>query len=190
MANTDNPDGFRPIKTLTGSPVSGMLRSVGAGADDLFVGDAISITAGVAVQAAVEGIVAGVIVGFGSYESDSLNAAPFAYNPTDLEKKFFDTSEDVEADWSVFYVPADGVVFEAQFDDSEDIVIGEGYDLIIADGSSTSGRSAMEVAGNAKTNDGDVVVVEKPLGPKYDQTSGVANKRVWVTFVNTIAGQI
>jgi hypothetical protein len=187
MANTDNPDGFRPVKTLSGAPLSGMLRSVQAGADDLFVGDAIAITAGVAVQVAVEGIVAGVIVGFGGYGDDG---EPLAYNVGDLEKKFFDTSEDTEADWAVFYVPAEGVVFEAQFDDSEDIVIGEGYDLVIADGSTVSGRSAMEIDGNAKTNDGDVVVVEKPLGPKYDQTSGVANKRVWVTFVNTLAGQI
>jgi hypothetical protein len=187
MANTDNPDGFRPVKTLSGSPMSGMVRAVQAGADDLFIGDAIAITAGAAVQVAVEGIVAGVIVGFGG---DDVDGNTFAFNPDNLTKRFFDTSEDVEADWVVYYVPAEGVVFEAQFDDSEDIVIGEGYDLIIADGSSTTGRSAMEIDGNAKTNDGDVVVVEKPMGPKYDQTSGVANKRVWVTFVNTMAGQI
>jgi hypothetical protein len=187
MANTDNPDGFRPVKTLDGSPLSGMLRAVTAGADDLFIGDAISITAGVAVQAAVEGIVAGVIVGFGGFDNEG---NPLAFNASDLEKRWFDTSADTEADWSVWYVPAENVLFEAQFDDSEDIVIGEGYDLIIADGSSTTGRSAMEIDGNAKTNDGDVVVVEKPTGPKYDQTSGVANKRVWVSFVNTLGGQI
>ena len=62
MANVDSPDGFRPVKSLSGAPLSGMVRAVTAGADDLFIGDAIAITAGVAVQAAVEGIVAGVIV--------------------------------------------------------------------------------------------------------------------------------
>lgn len=187
MANTDNPDGFRPVKTLSGAPVSGMVRAVTAGADDMFIGDPISITGGVAVQAAVEGIVAGVIVGFGGFDSEG-NA--LGYNPNDLEKKFFDTSADTEADWSVWYVPADGVVFEAQFDDSEDVVIGEGYDLTVGDGSTTTGRSIFEIDGNAKTNDGDVVVAEVPRGAKYDQTAGVANKRVWVTFVNTMLGQI
>lgn len=187
MANVDRPDGFRPVKSLSGAPLNGLVRAVTAGADDLFLGDAIAITGGVAVQVAVEGIVAGVIVGFGGFAADG---EPLGYNAGDLEKKWFDTSADTEADWAVWYMPAEDVLFEAQFDDSEDIVIGEGYDLIIADGSTTSGRSAMEIDGNAKTNDGDVVVIEKPLGPKYDQTSGEANKRVWVSFVNTLGGQV
>ena len=42
----------------------------------------------------------------------------------------------------------------------------------------------MEINGDALTNDGDVMVVEAPIGPGYDQTSGEANKRVWVTFVD------
>lgn len=184
MANVDRPDGFRPVKAQNGYPINGMIRSVQAGADDLFVGDAIAITSGAAVQVAVEGIVAGVIVGFGG---DLTDGTEMAFNPSDLTKRFFDTSADTEADWTVWYVPAEGVLFEAQFDDSEDIVIGEGYDLVIADGDSTTGRSAMEIDGNAKTNDGDVTVVEIPRGPNYDQTSGVANKRVLVSFNNTMA---
>ena len=187
MANVDHADGFRPVKSLNGMPLAGMVRAVTPGADDLFVGDPISITAGVAVQAAVEGIVAGVIVGFGG---DDVEGNPLGFNADNLTKKYFDTSADTEADWTVWYIPAEDVLFEAQFDDSEDIVIGEGYDMVVADGSTTSGRSAFEIDGNAKTNDGDVVVVEAPRGPKYDQTSGVANKRVWVSFVNTMAGQI
>jgi hypothetical protein len=184
MANTDNPDGFRPVKALNSAPLSGLVRAVQAGADDMFVGDPIAITAGAAVQVAVEGIVAGVIVGFGG---DLVDGTEMGYNPDDLQKKWFDTSADTEADWTVWYVPGDGVLFEAQFDDSEDIVIGEGYDLIVGDGSTVTGRSIFEIDGNAKTNDGDVTVIEIPRGPKYDQTAGVANKRVWVSFNNTMA---
>jgi hypothetical protein len=188
MANVDNPDGFRPIKTLNGMPLSGMVRAVTPGADDLYIGDPITITAGVAVQAAVEGVVAGVIVGFGG---DDIEGNVLGYNPDNLTKRWFDTSADTEADWTVWYVPAEGILFEAQFDDTEDIVIGEGYDMTVADaGNTTTGRSAFEIDGNAKTNDGDVVVIEFPRGPKYDQTSGEANKRVWVSFVNTMGGQI
>ena len=187
MANTDNPDGFRPVKKLDGSPINGMLRSIVPGADDLFLGDPIAITAGAAVQVAVEGIVAGVVVGFGSVDADgnlqSLHSG-------DIMKNHFDTSADTEANYRVIYIPAEGNLFEAQFDDSEDIVIGEGYDFTVGDGSTTTGRSIFEIDGNAKTNDGDVVVVEQPSGPKYDQTAGVANKRVWVAFVNTMASAV
>ena len=188
MANTDNPNGFTFIKTLSGSPASGMIRAVTPGADDLYIGDPISITAGVAVQAAVEGIVAGVIVGFGAADAEG-KAYPLL--PADAELKWFDDSAKTNADYVVYYIPSEGTIFEAQFDDSEDIVIGEGYDMLVAGaGTAASGRSKFEIDGDAKTNDGDVVVVEKPFGPNYDQASGVANKRVWVSFVNTLAGQI
>ena len=43
----------------------------------------------------------------------------------------------------------------------------------------------MEIDGDAKTNYGDVFVVDFPQGPGYDTASGVANKRVYVRFVDT-----
>ena len=188
MANVDRPDGFRFIKSLSGNPMNSLVRDVQPGSDDLYIGDPISITSGVAVQAAVEGIVAGVIVGWGSTDDDG-NVVPL--NQVHAEKKWFDDSAETNADWRVLYVPAENTIWEAQFDDSEDIVIGEGYDFLVAGaGTSASGQSKFEIDGDAKTNDGDVVVVETPRGPKYDQATGVANKRVWVSFVNTLAGQI
>ena len=182
MANTDRPDGFRFVKSASGAPVSGMIRAIIPGADDIFVGDPITITAGAAVQMAVEGECAGVCVGFGNVDDEGNLVA---LSPDNATKKFFDTSADVEADFRILYIPAEDAIFEAQFDDSEDIVIGEAYDILATDGNSTTGRSQMEINGDAKTNDGDVVVVEAPTGPKYDQTSGEANKRVWVKFVDT-----
>ena len=74
-----------------------------------------------------------------------------ALSPDNATKKFFDTSADVEADFRILYIPAEDAIFEAQFDDSEDIVIGEGYDILATDGNSTTGRSQMEINGDAKT---------------------------------------
>ena len=182
MANTDNPDGFRFVKSLTGAPVSGLIRAIVPGADDIFIGDPITITAGAATQMAVEGACAGICVGLGEADAEGNLVS---LSPDNNTKKFFDTSADVEADFRILYIPADDALFEAQFDDSEDIVVGEGYDLLATDGNSTTGRSQMEINGDAKTNDGDVVVVEAPTGPRFDQVSGTANKRVWVKFVNT-----
>lgn len=182
MANVDTPNGFTFVKTLSGAPASGMIRAIVPGADDIFIGDPITITAGAAVQMAVEGVCAGVCVGLGAADAEG-NLIPLL--PTDGTKKFFDTSADVEANYRILYIPSEDAIFEAQFDDSEDIVIGEAYDLLATDGNSTTGRSQMEINGDALTNDGDVVVVEKPTGPNYDQATGIANKRVWVKFVNT-----
>jgi len=158
-----------------------MVRAILPGADDIFIGDPISLSSGAAVQMAVAGECLGVCVGVGTV---TMEGGEVPFDPANLEKGFFDTSADVEADYRIFYVPPADVLFEAQFDDSEDIVVGEAYDLLATDGNSTTGRSQMEIDGDALTNDGDVMVVEAPIGPSYDQATGVANKRVWVTFVD------
>ena len=187
MANTDRPDGFLPVKTLTGAPLTSVMRSVVPGTDDIFIGDPISITSGAAVQMAVEGICAGVCVGVGTIDNEG-NA--FMFDPNNLSKRFFDTSADTEADYRIFYVPAEDAIFEAQSDGTTDLVIGEAQDMLATDGNQTSGQSQMEINDDALTNDGDVTVVEIPTGPKYDNTASEANRRYWVKFNNTLFNNV
>lgn len=187
MANVDNPNGFRPVKTLSGAPWTSMIRSVLPGADDIFIGDPITISSGAAVQMAVEGVCAGVCVGIGTVDA---NGNMLAYDPSDLTKEFFDTSADVEADYRILYVPAEDVIFEAQSDGTTDLVIGEAQDILATDGDQTTGRSKMEINDDALTNDGDVTVVEIPTGPGYDNTASTANRRYWVTFNNTLFNHV
>ncbi len=53
MANVDRPNGFKIVKTLSGAPISSMIRSVGVtDGTDIFVGDLISLTSGLAAVAA------------------------------------------------------------------------------------------------------------------------------------------
>jgi hypothetical protein len=172
---------------LTGAPVSSLTRAILPGADDIFIGDPITIASGAATQMAVEGVCAGVCVGIGTVDGEG---NVFAYDPANLEKSFFDTSADTEADYRILYVPAEDVIFEAQSDGTTDLVVGEAQDILATDGDQTSGRSKMEINDDALTNDGDVTVVEIPTGPKYDNTASTANRRYWVKFNNTLFNNV
>lgn len=185
MANADRPNGFRLVKTISGAPVSGLIRSVGvADGADIFVNDALQLSSGLAQKLAVEGACLGVAVGFGKKNSMSQEVGgPF--NPDDLTSKFYDDSANTHTDWVVYYIPAEDAIFEAQSDGTTDLVVGEAQDIIDGGGSSTTGLSQMEINDDALTNDGDVVVVAIPSGPGYDNTASEANRRYWVKFVNT-----
>jgi len=181
MANLDRPNGFRPVKTLSGAPVASLIRYVKPGTnDDLFIGDAITIT-GDGAQKFDTGAAncAGVIVGIGKNDTEGHK---FPYSKEDLELKFFDVSVYDDTEYSIAYVPADDCLFEVQFDGTSDPVVGNDYDINATAGDTTTGRAQTEIT-STSTND-DVTVVEIPIGGGYDQTSGVANKRVWVKFAN------
>lgn len=185
MANVDKPNGFRPVKTLSGAPLTSMIRAIQPGTDDIFYGDPISVSSGVAVQMAVEGECLGVCVGVGKVDAGGAAGNPAAFDPTNLQKRFFDTSADTEADYRIFYIPAEGVIFEAQSDGTTDLVVGDAVDILATDGNQTTGLSQMEINDDTTTNDGDVMVVEIPIGPEYDNTASTANRRYWVKFLDT-----
>lgn len=188
MANVDRPNGFRAVKTVSGGPVTGLIRTVGVtDSGDIFVGDAISITSGLATPLAVEGICAGVAVGFGKKNATLENGGPF--NPDDLMTRYYDDSASTHTDWVCYYVPAEDVIFEGQVDDTAEVgVVGEAYDIVATAGSVVTGISAMEINGNALTNDGDVVVVEIPNIVGNDPE--LAFGRYWVKFVNTLYNNV
>jgi len=183
VANVDRPNGFHFVKTISGAPVAGMIRSLGVtdGAD-LFIGDAVSITSGLVARAAVEDAIAGVIVGFGKKNSMT-GSNPQSFNPDALITRWYDDSANTHTDWVAFYIPAEDAIFEAQTDGTTELVVGEAQDITVTAGSATTGLSGMEINDDALTNDGDVVVVEKPVKPDNDFSE--ANARYWVKFVNT-----
>jgi hypothetical protein len=182
MANVDRPNGFRFVKTLSGS-FNPIVRSVGvADGADIFVGDALQLSSGLAQKLAVEGVCIGVAVGFGKVNSMSQETSgPF--NPGDLETRFYDDSANTHTDWVVYYIPSEDAIFAAQTDAAATLVVGEAQDIIDGGGDTTTGLSQMEIDADALTNDGDVVVVEIPNTVDNDVT--LANAEYWVKFVNT-----
>ena len=179
MANVDRPNGFRPVKTLSGAPLASVIRTVGVtdGAD-LFIGDVLELTSGLANVAATDQTnYLGVAVGFGMVDADGIPLGPF--NPDDLGKRYYDDSASTHTDWVVYYAPANDCIFEAQFDEvpADTVAIGQGYDLAPgAGGSTTTGLSSFELDGT--TGDTDCVTVEIPKYPDNDPT--LVHGRIWV----------
>lgn len=176
MANVDRPNGFKFVKTM-GGVATAQVRAVGvADAADISIGDAISLSSGLATPMAVGGECLGVAVGFGKRDPLTGSIGSMV-NPDNLLLTMYDDSASTHTDFVVFYIPAAGNIFEAQVDDTAaTLVVGEAQDII-----ATSG--AMEINGDALTNDGDVMVVEVPDLPDNDPT--LAYGRYWVVFVDT-----
>jgi len=178
MANPDRPRGFTPIKMLSGAPWAGNVRSVGVtSGTDIFIGDLISLTSGLgAVSATNDATFLGVAVGFGKKDPASGQFAG-AYNPDTLTTLYYDDSASTAADWRVFYVPVDDMIFEVQSNADLDVLVGAPVDLVATAGSVTTGRSQQEVGANTNT---DMRVVEIPAYSDNDST--LTNTRYWVTI--------
>ena len=180
MANVDRPNGFRPVKTFSGAPVSSLIRSVGvADGADIFIGDALKLASGLATAStAHDDNIIGVAVGFGK-KAGAENKAGMVV-PGDLENRFYDDSANTHTDWVVYFVPVDDVLFEAQFDGTPTTpVVGQGYGLVYTAGSATTGMSQQEIDGDDVT-DIDVNIVEIPDYADNDHTAAFG--RVWVKF--------
>lgn len=177
MANLDRPNGFTPVKTLSGAPFTSMIRAIGvADSADIFVGDAISLSSGLAAPAATnDASILGVAVGFGKF----VNGVPSGpFNPDNLGKKFYDDSESTHTEWCCFYVPADDVIFEAQTATALTLVVGSTCDLLATAGSTITGISANELTTNSNA---DFTVVEVPTLPNNVSTEIWGRYYVMVT---------
>ena len=186
MANPDRPRGFTPVKTLSGGPVAGTVRSVGVtdGAD-MFIGDLLTLTSNLAaVAASNDSTFLGVAVGFGKV-GDMSGEYAGAYNPDNLNTpQYYDDSANTHTEWRVFYVPAEDAIFEVQSASDLDLAVGDTADLLATGGSTTTGRSAQEITTSSNT---DVTVVEIPRYPDNDST--LANTRYWVQTITTAFAQ-
>lgn len=184
MANADRPNGFRPAKNLDGSPWNGLLRKVGvADGADIFIGDALELATGLAGTAETNDSIIGVAVGFGRNVPGSMTGDG-DFDPSNLENRFYDDSAETHSEWSVWYVPADAVLFEVQSASDLDLVVGSAADLLDGGGSTTTGVSGMELT--TSTN-ADVHVVELVVSPNNDLT--LANARYLVRFSDTVFAQ-
>jgi hypothetical protein len=181
MANVDRPNGFRPVKTFSGAPLSSLIRSVGvADGTDIFVGDALKLSSGLAASStAHDDNIIGVAVGFGRVGTDGVPLGMF--NPDNLNTpQYYDDSASTHTQWVCYYVPVDDVLFEAQFDGTPTTpTVGQGYGLIYTTGSTTTGQSQQEIDGD-DTTDVDVNIVEIIRAPWNDHTA--AYGRVLVKF--------
>lgn len=179
MANVDRPNGLRPVKTLSGAPWTGMVRAIGvADGADIFIGDPLNLESGLAAPGATNDTdFLGVAIGFGKKNAMSqLHGGPF--NIENLNKRFYDDSENTHTDWVVYYVPAHDVIYEAQTATALTLKVGDTCDLSYTAGSTTTGISAAELTTNLNA---DFMVVEVPSLPDNDATAVWG--RYWVMFV-------
>lgn len=168
MANVDRPNGFIPVRTLSGAPVTSLIRAIGvADGADIFVGDPINLESGLAaVGASNDTGFLGVAVGFGKFDKDG--RTPLGpHNKDNLMKRFYDDSASTHTEWVCYYVPADDVVFEAQTATALTLVVGDTADLTIGAGNETTGNSIAELT---TSSNADFTVVYVPIYPDNDPT--------------------
>jgi hypothetical protein len=182
MPNIDRPNGLRPVKTISGAPVTALIRAVGvADGADLFVGDSLNLESGLAAPGATnDAAFLGVAVGFGKFDKDGRTPLGM-FNPANLNSDgtWYDDSASTHTEWCVYYVPANDVVFEAQTATALTLVVGSTCDLLPGTGSATTGQSASELTTNSNA---DFTVVEVPniVGNAPTEVWG----RYWVMFTH------
>lgn len=187
MANADRPNGFRPVKSLLGAPMSALIRKYTAGDrssdttnnhGDIYLGDPVKLSSGLVLPANSGDTILGVVVGVGEDSVDMGKQGPF--NADNLEKRYLGHADSGE----VWVVPAEGVLFEVQSASDLDLVVGDQADITTdateAHGSRTTGISSVELTTDSNS---DVEVVEIPDRPDNDPT--LANARYYVQFVTT-----
>jgi len=180
MANVDKPNGFRPVKTMSGAPLTSMIRTCGvANGADIFVGDAVNIETGLAaVGATGDEDFAGVAVGFGKFDAAGLTPLG-PYDPDSLATpNYYDDSASTHTEWVCYYVPCDDVIFEAQTAADLDLVVGGVCDYAAGTGSVTTGISGAEIA---TSSNNDLIVVELPTIVGNDPA--LIHARVYVQFL-------
>ena len=149
MANNDTPFGFKPIKHLNGSPWNGQVNVYYIPSTDntaTFVGDAVK-SAGSAdatgkyptvTQATAGAAVRGVVVGFGDN--------PYTMTHPDTPNRNYRPAATA---MYAFVVDDPQVIFEVQEDSDANSItaamVGLSTNFVVGSGSTTTGKSAMEL---------------------------------------------
>lgn len=177
MANTDKPNGFRPVKYLDGRPYNGSYIRCYSDNDNLFLGDLVeadttAVAAGSGVYPTVgryeQGdFVYGVVVG---WEPD----------PANLDRLYHAAS----STYAVYIAICDDLVLEAQSDDATMVQtdVNLNVDVIVAAGSTSTGASNMELNGDTAdtTSTLDMTIVGMVDRPDNDASDSVANQKFLV----------
>lgn len=149
MANTDRPNGFRPVRMLSGAPWNGQVEEYNVDSSNtpaIFVGDAVVMEAdGNLGAATTSSVIYGVCVGVKVNRDVAATEHP-GYLP-------------VSTQGTIQIVIGRDVVFEVQEDSAgNDItaaMVGANGPLVATAGSTTTGRSAMELDSSVvSTNNG------------------------------------
>ena len=182
MANPDRPSGFKFAKTKGGAATA-QVRAIGvADGANIYRGDSLTLSTGLAaVSATNDTAFLGVAVGFGKRDPSTGSIGSMT-DPDNLEIGFYNDAISTHTDYVVFYIPAEGNLFEVQTNADLDAVPGTAVDLVATTGSVTTGISAHEVG--ASTN-ADFVVVEIPDQANNDPALTNANVIVQYTVAET-----
>lgn len=187
MANVDNPNGAKPVGTISGAPWQGLVRSylASGSADDIFIGDFVVLESDGFVDAAnaAETELLGVCVGFQPAQAGQTDGVTdnFLGNTSyDLSKKYYDASVDGEA-WILVAVGPD-VLYEMQTSGTITYTdIGNNAELVATAGDTTKGHSQQEVSDTTGTATAQLRLVAPVNRP--DNTTADANSR-WIVRIN------
>lgn len=192
MANADKANGFKPVKTISGRPWTGTLKYVacadrsadtGNNYGDVYVGDPVKVTSGLALVAnsgdAVDGVCVGV--GNGSVQHGSLSD----FDPDNLMNRY---APHADTTATIAICPAVDMVFSAQTNAALDLIEDQQADFSIdadeAHGSRTTSMSNAEIVTNSNS---DLTVVG--IGDQIDNDETAANAVHLVMFNNITRAQ-
>lgn len=192
MANVDRPVGFRFAKSLSGTPVSAMIRKYTAGDrssdttnnhGDIYIGDPVKLSSGLVLPANSGDTILGVAVAVGA-DADTTFGEEGYFNASNLETRHLA----YDADGIVAVIPAEGNLFEVQTASDLDLVAGSAADISTdaneAHGSRSTGKSSAELVTSVNS---DVTVVEDVTSP--DNDTSLANAKHLVMFNTTANAQ-
>ncbi len=187
MANVDNPNGAKPVGTISGAPWQGLVRSYladGTGSD-IFIGDFVSMSAAgkIVPTTAANAEIVGVCVGFQPAQAGQTNGVTdnFLGNTSyNLSKKYYDASVDGDA-WILVAAGPD-ILFEIQTSGTIAYTgIGNNADIVATAGDTLRGRSQQELNSAIGTGTAQLRLIEPVNRPDNDVSS--ANSR-WIVRVN------
>jgi hypothetical protein len=185
MANSDTPMGFKPVRYQNGAAYTGKARvcyvpatnNTRIGLYDLVSpagsADASGKYMTVARAAATETDILGSVVGFGE--------TPYmAFDPDDLGQNYLPTATAgyvwVADDPDLLFVCQDDASATLTADD-----IGLNADIVVADCSTTTGLSAMEISATGATNGTAQIRIE---GLYDDPNNSLGDNALWLVRIN------
>ena len=187
MSNIDNPNGAKPVGTLSGAPWQGLVRSylASGSADDIFIGDFVALESDGFIDAAnaAEVDLLGVCVGFQPAQAGQTSGVTDHFlgaTSYDLSKKYYDASVDGEA-WILVAVGPD-VLYEMQTDGTITYTdIGNNAEIVATAGSTTKGHSLQEVSSTTITATAQLRIVAPVNRPDNEVANANSN---WVVRIN------
>lgn len=155
MANADTPMGAKPVRYLNGSPWNGKARVYYIPSTDstaVFMNDFVSLAGSAdtlgkyptVAQSAAAGAILGSVVGFG-------NTPYVAFDATNLARKYRPASTAMY----VWVADDPNIIYLMQEDsDSSNLAatdVGGNVEIVVGSGSTSTGRSAMEIDSSSVT---------------------------------------